>query len=133
MFKSDNLGKLVLRLVLGGLILFHGISKLHYGIGFVTDMLAKQGLPTSIGYLVYIGEVVAPLLIILGIAGRLGALIVIVNMLFALGLAHTSQFTSVDPNTGGYALELQAMYLFGALSLLLTGMGRFVLGGSKLN
>lgn len=131
--KCEDGGKLVLRLVLGVLILFHGVTKMHYGIGFVGDLLSKAGLPTAIGYLVYVGEVVAPLMIILGIAGRLGALIVVVNMLFALMLVHTSQLFGVDPKNGGYMLELQAMYLFGALSLSMMGMGRFVLGGSRLN
>jgi len=131
--KCEDGGKLVLRLVLGVLILFHGVAKMHYGIGFVGDLLSKAGLPAAIGYLVYIGEVVAPLMIILGIAGRLGALIVVVNMLFALTLVHSSQLFGVDPKNGGYVLELQAMYLFGALALSMMGMGRFVLGGSKLN
>ncbi|HEY0294312.1 MAG TPA: DoxX family protein, partial [Bordetella sp.] len=79
--KCEDGGKLILRLVLGLLILCHGISKMHYGIGFVADLLAKHNLPSAIGYLVYIGEVVAPLMIILGILGRLGALIVVVNMI----------------------------------------------------
>jgi putative oxidoreductase len=72
-------------------------------------------------------------MIVLGILGRLGALIIVVNMLVALALVHTSQFFTASPQTGGYALELQFMYLFGALSLLASGMGRFVIGGSRLN
>lgn len=131
--KCEDGGKLILRLVLGLLILFHGTWKLQHGVGFISDMLIKHGLPGFIGNLVYIGEVVAPLMIILGILGRFGALIIVINMLVALMLVHTSQFFSANPQTGGYALELQAMYLFGALSLLLSGMGRFVLGGSRLN
>ena len=131
--KCEDGGKLILRLVLGVLILFHGTWKLQHGVGFIGDMLAKHDLPSALGYLVYIGEVVAPLMIILGILGRLGALIIVVNMLTALALVHTSQFFIADPKTGGYALELQFMYLFGALSLLASGMGRFVIGGSRLN
>jgi hypothetical protein len=56
---SDDLGKLVLRVLLAGLILFHGVSKLIGGVGFIAGMLAKAGLPAAFGYLVYIGEVVA--------------------------------------------------------------------------
>lgn len=131
--KCEDGGKLILRLVLGLLILFHGIWKLQHGVGFIGNMLVQHGLPGALGYLVYIGEVVAPLMIILGILGRFGALIIVVNMLVALALVHTSQFFTANPKTGGYALELQFMYLFGALSLLASGMGRFVIGGSKLN
>lgn len=131
--KCEDGGKLILRLVLGLLILFHGTWKLQHGVGFVADMLLKHGLPAAIGYLVYIGEVLAPLMIILGILGRFGALIIVINMLVALMLVHTGQLLSINPQTGGYALELQFMYLFGALSLLASGMGRFVIGGSRLN
>ena len=57
----DDAGKLLLRLLLSILILFHGVSKLIGGVGFIGGMLAKAGLPAGLGYLVYIGEVVAPL------------------------------------------------------------------------
>jgi putative oxidoreductase len=47
---STDLGKLVLRVVLGGLILFHGIAKLVHGPGYVIGMLASAGLPTILAY-----------------------------------------------------------------------------------
>ncbi|MGN6581813.1 MAG: DoxX family protein [Bordetella sp.] len=131
--KCEDGGKLILRLVLGLLILFHGVWKLQHGVGFIGDMLVKHGLPGALGYLVYIGEVVAPLMIVLGILGRFGALIIVINMVVAVALVHTGQLFTANPKTGGYALELDFMYLFGALSLLASGMGRFVIGGSRLN
>ena len=126
----DDAGKLVLRLVLGLLVLAHGISKVIGGNGFVTGALGKMGLPTEIGYLVYIGEVLAPLLLILGIWSRAAALVIAINMLVAVSLAHTRQLFSLAP-TGGYALELQAMYLFGAIAVLLLGAGRYSIGGPE--
>ncbi|CAA6813055.1 MAG: Unknown protein, partial [uncultured Sulfurovum sp.] len=30
-FKNDDLGKLILRLMIGGLMLFHGVAKLQNG------------------------------------------------------------------------------------------------------
>lgn len=130
MRSFDDLGKLVLRVVLGALILFHGVSKLIHGPGFVLQALGKAGMPAFLAYGVYVGEVVAPLLLIVGLWSRVGALIVAINMIVALLLVHTSQFMSLA-DTGGWALELQGMYLGGAIAVLLLGAGRFSLGGAR--
>jgi putative oxidoreductase len=127
--STEDTGKLLLRAVLAILLLFHGSSKLIGGIAPIIGMVQKAGLPGVFGYLVYIGEVVAPLLILFGLFTRLAALVVAVNMVVALLLAHTSQFFSIN-GTGGWALELQAMYLAGALTVALLGAGRYSLGGT---
>jgi putative oxidoreductase len=128
-YMTDDQGKLLLRAVLAILLLFHGVSKLIGGVGFITGMLAKAGLPGALGYLVYIGEVVAPLLILVGLFTRPAALVVAINMVVALLLVHTGQFFSLN-ETGGWALELQGMYLAGALAVALLGAGRYSIGGS---
>ncbi len=124
----DDLGKLVLRLVLGILILLHGLAKLRFGIGGVEGMLAAHGMPAFLAWGVYVGEIIAPIFLILGIYTRLGGLLVVINMVVAICLAHTSQLTKLG-NAGGWALELQGMYLFGALAVLLLGAGAYGLGG----
>jgi putative oxidoreductase len=126
----DDQGKLVLRVILAVLLLFHGVSKLIGGVGFITGMLQKAGLPGVFGYLVYIGEVVAPLMILFGVFTRPAALVVVVNMIVALLLVHTSQFFTLN-ETGGWALELQGMYLGGAIVVALLGAGRYSLGGTS--
>jgi putative oxidoreductase len=126
--SHDDGGKLVLRLVLGVLVLFHGVAKIIGGPAFIIGMVAKSGLPPAFGYAVYLGEVLGPLLVILGIWTRLGALLIAINLLVAVGMAHSSQLFSIAP-TGGYGLELQAMYLFGAVAVALLGAGRYSLGG----
>jgi putative oxidoreductase len=128
--SAEDAGKLLLRAVLAILLLFHGFSKLMGGIAPIIGMVEKAGLPGAFAYLVYIGEVLAPLLILAGVFTRLGALVVAINMVVALLLAHTSQFFSIN-ETGGWALELQGMYLAGALSVALLGAGRYSLGGIK--
>lgn len=130
MIKSDDTGKLILRLALGIMILLHCLSKLSSGVGGIAGMLSSHGLPGFIAYGVYVGEILGPLLLILGIYSRLGAFFVFANMVVALLLAHSSQFGSINPQTGGWALELQGMFLFTALALMFTGAGRFSLGGS---
>jgi putative oxidoreductase len=123
-------GRLVLRLAVGTLLLLHGVAKLRGGIDGIGASLARVGMPEALGYLVYIGEVFAPMLLIVGIWTRIAALVVVVNMLVAVALVHTAQVLSLG-RSGGYALELQAMYLFSALALALTGAGRYSLGGAQ--
>ena len=53
--KSDDLGKLILRLALGILILLHGLAKISNGVGGVSNMLASHGLPTFLAYGVLVG------------------------------------------------------------------------------
>lgn len=124
----DDTGKLLLRAVLAILILFHGVSKLIGGIDPIAGMVTKAGLPAIFAYGVYVGEVVAPLLMLVGVFTRAAALVVAINMVVALLLAHTSQFFTMG-QTGGWALELQGMYLAGALAVALLGAGRYSLGG----
>ena len=123
-------GRLVLRLTLGVLLLFHGVSKLIGGIDGITGGLSKAGVPGALGYLVYIGEVVAPILLIVGIFSRIGAILVVINMIVALLLVHSSQLFTLS-KTGGYGLELQAFYLLTAVAVFLLGAGRYSLGGAR--
>jgi putative oxidoreductase len=129
MHNGQDTGKLILRLALGILILLHGIAKLKGGVGGISGMLAGAGLPGVLAYGVYVGEVLAPLLLIFGLYTRLGALIVFVNMLFAIGLAHMGELGQLN-RTGGWAIELQAMFLFSALAIVFLGAGRYSLGGT---
>lgn len=126
--RLDDAGKLLLRVVVGLLVLLHGIDKLSTGPGFVVAMLAKAGLPGGIGYLVYIGEVVAPLLMIAGLWTRAAAAIVAFNMLMAFALVHMSALFTLGKQ-GGWSLELQGLFLFGALTVMLLGAGRLGVGG----
>ena len=127
--KLEDAGKLVLRTVLGVLILLHGIAKLRFGLGDVATSLARAGLPAAIGYLVYLGEVVAPLLLIVGWWARVGAALIAVNMAVALVLGHWGHIFQVEGH-GGLLLEVQFMFLFCALAVALLGAGRFSLGGT---
>jgi putative oxidoreductase len=124
----DDIGRLVLRLTLGVLTLFHGVSKILHpsALDFIGGKLADLGLPQFVAYLVYVGEVVAPLMIILGVYSRIGGLVVIINMLFALALVHSTQLLTLA-KTGGWALELQGFYLFSALVVLLLGSGKIAI------
>lgn len=125
---TDDMGKLVLRLSVGVLMLLHGIFKLQNGVGGVVAMLGGQGLPGFLAYGVYLGEVLGPVLVIIGLYTRIGAVLIIGNMLVALALAHSQELFSLG-NMGGWAVELQGMFLFGAVAIALLGAGKFSVGG----
>lgn len=125
---ANDIGKLLLRLMLGILLLFHGVGKVIGGVDGITGAVARVGLPSELGYLVYLGEVVGPILLILGIATRVGALLVVVNMLVALALSHSAQLFTIS-ESGGYGLELQVFYLLTAVAIAILGAGGYAVGG----
>lgn len=122
--KAEETGKLILRVVLGLLVLPHGLAKVIGGVEGIVGLVEGVGLPGFVAYGVYLGEVVGPLLLIIGWYARVGAALIAINMVFALLLVHTDQFFMLK-DTGGYQLELQMMYLFGAITCALMGPGRF--------
>jgi putative oxidoreductase len=122
----QDFGNLVLRIVLGALILLHGISKLKNGLGPIEGMVVGYGLPGFFAYGALVGEVLAPLMLLFGFYARIGAVIVVINMLFAFALAHMGQLGQLN-DQGGWALELQGMFLFTAVAITLLGPGRYAI------
>lgn len=128
LFHNDDLGKLIVRLAVGVLILLHGINKvLNPGsFDWLGSTLEAVGLPAFLAYGVLLGEVVGPVMAILGVRARIGGLLMAGNMVVAVALAHLPQLDMLNEQ-GGWALELQGMYLFGALAILFLGSGRFAI------
>ncbi|MGB7511872.1 MAG: DoxX family protein [Pelodictyon phaeoclathratiforme] len=129
---NSDLGKLLLRLSLGTMMLFHGVNKLQHGYGFVEQMLLKAGFPGYLSHGILVGELLAPLFMILGLYTRQAALAMSIVMVMAIYLVHTKELFSVTAH-GGYALELQILYLFGSLAVFFFGAGGFTVsrGGSQ--
>jgi putative oxidoreductase len=125
---SDDIGKLVLRLTTGILMLFHGVAKaLHTdSLSFIQTRLADFGLPQLIAYGVYVGEILAPAMVILGIFSRIGGLIIVGNMVFAIMLAHSAHLFLLTEH-GGWRLELQGFYLLCGLAIAFMGSGKFAI------
>lgn len=126
--NNDDAGKLIMRLTLGLLMLFHGVAKIQNpgSMEFINTMLSGAGLPTFLAYGVYLGELLAPLLIILGLFTRYSAIVVVVNMLFAVFLVHTGHIFMLTDH-GGWRLELQGFFLFTAVAVVFLGSGRFAI------
>ncbi|MBZ5877119.1 MULTISPECIES: DoxX family protein [Chromohalobacter] len=128
LLHHDDLGKLLLRLAVGGLILLHGIDKLlnPASITDIGNMLAAMGVPVFLAYGVLIGEIVAPLMVILGWQARIGGLLMAGNMLVAFVLVHHDEWLALNAQ-GGWALELQGLFLIGALAIAFMGSGRLAM------
>lgn len=120
----EDAGKLLLRLAVGGLMLFHGLHKLFGGVGFISGMLVEKGLPGFIAYGVLIGEVVAPVLIVLGIFTRPAALVLAFTMVVAWLMVGTGKTFALDA-VGAWAIESLVYFFFGALAVAGLGAGRY--------
>jgi len=120
----ENIGKLILRVMVGGLMLFHGIYKLQHGIGFIERLLHVHGAPAWLAYGVYVGEIIAPILLIIGFYSRIWAGVIAVNMLVALWLTHFRGITSLGAY-GAWGAESAMLFLLGALAIVFIGSGSY--------
>jgi putative oxidoreductase len=121
-----DLGKFLLRLGVGGLLLFHGIHKMINGFQGIKDLLSANNLPEILWLGVPLGEILAPLCILFGVFTRISALIVAIFMFFSIYLAHAAEVLVLG-QTGAPAIELNLLYLLGALALFFIGSGRYAL------
>ena len=121
-------GLLLLRFGVGALLLFHGVYKITHGVSWIAGPLGGVGLPPWVSYGVYIGEVVAPILLILGLWTRVAGLVIAFNMFMAIFLARRGDIDKINPMGGAWAIEVELLFLIGALTLALTGGGRYGLG-----
>ena len=127
MLTHEDFGKFLLRLAVGGLMLFHGLHKLFAGIDGISGMLIAKGLPGFIAYGVLVGEVIAPCLIILGILTRPAALVLAFTMIVAWLMVGMNETWALD-KTGAWAIESLVYFFIGSLAVAFLGAGRFALG-----
>jgi putative oxidoreductase len=123
--NHENAGKLILRVVLGIVVLLHGIHKLTGGVDWLDGALANAGLPGFLKYGVYLGEVVAPLLLIAGFYARIAGWVLAVNMIFAILLVYPAKLFAINPESGGLQIEYEYLILFAAIAVALIGPGRY--------
>ncbi|DAB30410.1 MAG TPA: GntR family transcriptional regulator [Sulfurimonas sp. UBA12504] len=124
MFYHADLAKLLLRLSVGVMMLFHGIHKIIHGIDGIKTMTLSAGLPEVVAYGVYVGEVLMPLLIILGFYARVASLVLAFNMFAAIYLAYGDSFFTLSKH-GGPNAELALFYLVASIAIFLLGSGKY--------
>lgn len=121
---GNDIGRLLLRIALGAVLLFHGIYKLTHGVEWVKGPLSQLGLPGFLAYGLYLAEIVAPILIMLGLITRLSVLVVAIDMIMAFVLMAWKRILTTGP-AGGWGVELEFLILFAALVLFFTGSGKY--------
>jgi putative oxidoreductase len=130
---EDSTTHLILRVILGLVIFFHGAQKLlgWFGghgfdgtMGFFTD---KMGLPALIAFLVIIGESFGALGLITGFLTRLSAAGVACIMLGAIAMVHWNNgiFMNWAGQNAGEGFEYHLLALGLAIPLILYGGGKF--------
>ncbi|OHV07723.1 DoxX family protein [Kushneria phosphatilytica] len=126
LFYNEAVGKLLLRLGLSITLLLHGIAKVGNGSAVhpIGARLQHWGVPEQAAWLVFVGELVAPLMMLLGWRARLGGALAAVNMLVALLLFRRGALFSLD-QVGGWAIETEVLLLSAALAVLFIGSGRY--------
>lgn len=124
LLSHEDAGRLLLRLSVGGLMLFHGMSKLMTGASGIKALLASYGLPEFIAYGTILGEVVAPIFIILGILTRPSALLVAFTMVIAWLMIGLDK-TFVLDKTGAWAIESIVYFFLSGIALAFLGEGKY--------
>lgn len=127
--KQEDIGKLVLRVSVGAIMIPHGIAKLG-PLTSIKERLAGVGLPEFIAYGVWVGELVAPVLMIIGLFTRPAAAIFAFNMVAAIALAHRNDIFALNER-GHWAIELAGLYLFTSIAVMLLGPGKYSLARGK--
>ncbi|HPF10684.1 MAG TPA: DoxX family protein [Flavobacteriaceae bacterium] len=118
MKRYEDFGLLLLRVGFSLLLLTHGYGKL---MAFVGGNTALVGNPIGVGalissILVLIGEVVAPVLILIGLKTRWAALASAITMGVAAFIAHSGDALAEK--------EKALLYFIGFLAIALMGAGK---------
>ena len=125
--KNFDLGILFARLGLGVCLFMHSFAKILHGIGDVKSILTKAGLPEVMAYGSYVGEVIAPIMIILGIFSRIGALLIIGTSLTIMyvycGLGNLPKLISI----GDFKAEILYLYIALSLCIIFSGSGKYAI------
>lgn len=117
--RYASFGPVMIRVVLGGLFLLHGIDKFQGGISGVESFFASSGVPAAAlaAPLTAVAEVVFGIALIIGLYTRISALVLSVVIVGAI------IFVKADAGILGSS-ELDLAYLAGLVGLIVLGPGR---------
>jgi putative oxidoreductase len=130
MKRNKNLGIFILRLAIPFTMLIYGINKVIEGTGFIGSLLEQYGLPKMMANGVFIGEIVAPLMLMIGFRARLAGLIFSFNCLLAIVMAQTQNIFKLN-EFGGWSLDLLFIYLITGIVFFVSGAGKYALSTSS--
>jgi putative oxidoreductase len=122
--RFQPFGALVMRLVLGAIMLAHGYQKVipHGALYNFTRMVTHLGLPAWLGYMAAFTEFFGGILLIGGLATRVVALFMTIEMSIAIYKVHLHGGLLAS---NGYAFPLACLAI--ALMLVFVGSGALAL------
>lgn len=126
MNTKKHIGLLLLRISIAFTMLIYGISKLNFGIEYINGLLAQYSLPTFLGYGVYVGELIAPIFIILGFRTKLAGLVFAINCFVAILMDRLPEVLSLNEH-GGWAIGLIFIYMMFGVAMIFMGAGKYAL------
>jgi len=124
MNTKQHIGILLLRVSISSTMLIYGISKLVNGIDFISGLIAQYGLPPVLGYGVYVGEIIAPILIIIGYRTKLAGLVFAINCFVATLMVQLPNLLKLN-DFGGWENGPLFIYTLFGIALFLTGAGKY--------
>jgi putative oxidoreductase len=115
---------IVLRIVLGGLFIWHGIEKFDAGISMIEGMFRLWGvpLPGLAAPATALVEIVAGVMLVLGLGTRIAAMALSVVMLGAL--LYVKQDLGIISSGPMPGAELDLAMLAGLIAIVVLGPGR---------
>ena len=131
----DDLAKFVVRVTVAVLILLHTWAVINGELA-IRDTLSRWGLPVELAWTAVIFEGIAPIMVVLGVYARIGALMMTFWMVMAFALAHidTGHIFELGPNGVGWRVEGPFFFLALSFAVFLQGAGRYGLNiGGKWN
>ena len=119
---NEDIGKLILRVSIAGLMLFHGVFKLFNGIDGIKGLVTQSGLPEFFSLWCIFWRDCISYLIIIGLYTRISSIFFCFNNGFAIFLAHSNEIFVLG-KTGGPVIELALIYLLTSISIMFIGAG----------
>lgn len=127
---TGNLSPFFLRIALGGIILFHGVSRLGPDLGAFIDSFPRElGMPAALGWLTVLIETLGCVLLIIGFATRINAFLLFSLFAGIIITAHWQDgflmnwYGQLEPGHEGYEYHLLVLAM--CVSLILEGGGKW--------
>ncbi|MBZ5752743.1 DoxX family protein [Metabacillus rhizolycopersici] len=104
--NKNEVGKVILRVVLGLIFFIHGLSKFQGGINNTVGFFDSIGIPGFMAYVVALIELIGGIALILGIGTRIVSVLFAVIMLGAIFTAKLPLGLLGNGQMAGYELDL---------------------------
>ena len=124
--NKNDVGTVILRLILGLTFFIHGLSKFQGGLGNTAGFFESLSIPGFLAYVVAVIELIGGILLILGIGTRIVSVLFAVIMLGAIFTVKLSAGFLGNDQMAGYELELALLAM--SIFLVFANSSRFSLG-----